>query len=69
MNIDIIHCDACDSTNVLQEPKRTARNERHFTMTQFIEKHKQPQMQLDVYLYTYYILLCKDCGHRLEYHV
>lgn len=68
MKVDIIHCDSCDSTNVLHEPKRTVRQESHYTMAQFIEKQKQPQMEYDVYLYTYYILLCKDCGHRVEYH-
>ncbi len=69
MTRTIIHCDKCNSENVLHELKRFPVQEEHVTMEQFIESRKKPQMEYAVYNYTYFILLCKDCGHRVEYYV
>jgi hypothetical protein len=43
--------------------------ENHRTMAEVVEQSKKMQMTHAVYYYSYWILLCKDCGHRLEYHV
>jgi DNA-directed RNA polymerase subunit M/transcription elongation factor TFIIS len=66
---EIIHCDKCDSDNVLHERKREPVQENHRTMTEVVEQSKKMQMVHAVYHYTYWVLLCKDCGHRLEYYV
>ena len=64
----IIHCDKCNSDNVLHEMKRQPVHEEHKTMTEFIEDSKKPSYQHAVYYYTHYLLLCKDCGYKVEYH-
>jgi len=66
---EIIHCDKCNSDNVLHEPKREPVQENHRTMAEVVEQSKTPQITLAVYTYRYWILLCKDCGYRLEYYV
>ena len=66
---EIIHCDKCNSDNVLHEPKREPVIENHRTMSEVIIQSERPQMVHSVYHYQYWILLCKDCGHRLEYYV
>jgi hypothetical protein len=65
----IIHCDKCNSVNVLHEIKPSPIQEEHYTMTEYIQLAKQPAYQPAVYYYTQYIILCKDCGHRMEYSV
>jgi uncharacterized Zn finger protein len=65
----IIHCDKCNSDNVLHELKATPVQEEHYTMKEFIEKKSKPSMQYGGYYYTQYILLCKECGHKSEYYV
>ena len=65
----VIHCDKCNSDNVLHELKATPVQEEHYTMSEFIEQKSKPSMQYAVYHYTHYILLCKDCGHKTEYYV
>ena len=66
---EIIHCDKCNSDNVLHEPKRETTQENHLTMTEVIDQKKKLQLVDLVYYYQHWILLCKDCGHRVEYHV
>jgi DNA-directed RNA polymerase subunit M/transcription elongation factor TFIIS len=66
---EIIHCDKCNSDNVLHERKRGPVQENHRTMTEVIEQTKKYNMVNAVYHYQHWILLCKDCGHRLEYYV
>ena len=65
----VIHCDKCNSDNVLHEPVRQPVQEEHKTMSEIVESKNKPQWQNAVYFYTYYILLCKDCGHRVEYYI
>jgi hypothetical protein len=65
--INIIHCDKCDSTNVLHEQVVLKPQEVHVTMTQMAEEEKKPKMSYDVYYYTRYKMICKDCGHIVEY--
>jgi uncharacterized Zn finger protein len=65
----IIHCDKCNSDNVLHEPVRQPVQEEHVTMTDIVKGSKDSQWQHAVYTYTYYMLLCKDCGHRVEYFI
>jgi len=38
-------------------------------MSDIVEGSKKLGFQHAVYTYTYWILLCKDCGHRVEYYV
>lgn len=65
--INIIHCDKCDSTNVLHEEVRAKPQEFHLTMTQMVEESKKPNISYDVYYYTRYKMICKDCGCIVEY--
>ena len=65
--LTIIHCDKCDSTNVLHEQVKTKPQEFHMTMSEMVEKAKKPSMSYDVYYYTRYKMICKDCGHIVEY--
>ena len=37
---EIIHCDKCNSDNVIHEPKRGPVQENHRTMTEVIEQKK-----------------------------
>ena len=65
--INIIHCDKCDSASVLHEEVVSKPQEVHVTMTQMAEEEKKPKMSYDVYYYTRYKMICKDCGHIVEY--
>jgi hypothetical protein len=51
---EIIHCDKCDSDNVLHEPKREPVHENHRTMAEVIEQSKKMQIQHMVYHYQMY---------------
>jgi hypothetical protein len=65
----IIHCDKCNSDNVLHEQRATPVQEEHYTMAEFIEHRSKPSFQNAVHYYTHYILLCKECGHKAGYYV
>lgn len=65
----IIHCDKCDSTNVLYEMVVAKPPEVHKTMQQVVEDSKKAQIHYDVYYCTRYKMICKDCGHIVEYQV
>lgn len=65
--INIIHCDKCDSTNVLHEEVKTKPQEIHLTMTEMVKENSRPKMTHSVYYYTRYKMICKDCGHIVEY--
>lgn len=65
--IKIIHCDKCDSTNVLHEKVTVKPQEVHLTMSEMVKENSGPKMTYDVYHYTRYKMICKDCGYILEY--
>ena len=67
MNINIIHCDKCDSTDTLHEVVPAKPQEIHSTMTEFVEKQKSMTATYDVYHYTNYRIICKNCGHIVRY--
>ncbi len=67
MIITIIHCDKCDSTDVLHEEVRNKPVENHYTMTEFATKQKSMSADYDVYIYTNYRIICKQCGHIVRY--
>lgn len=65
-----IVCDECGSDNVLHEQKRLPPQPPvEISMTDFILAEKTPRSVHSVYNYTYYILLCKECGYKQEYYV
>lgn len=64
----IIHCDKCDSTEVLHEQIPPVIQEEHKTMQQIVDGSKMLQMSYDVYCYTHYRMVCKSCGHIVTYH-
>jgi len=65
-----ILCDECRSDNVLHEQKRfTPPPPVEISMSDFILAEKKPKSVHSVYNYTYYILLCKECGYKQEYYV
>jgi len=65
----IIHCDKCNSDDVLHHQVPTPVQEEHYTMSEFIENKRKPSMQNAVYYYTHYIIACKSCGYEVKYHV
>lgn len=64
----IIHCDKCDSTEVLHEQIPVDIQEEHKTMQQIVDSSKKPEMSYDVYWHTHYRMVCKSCGHIVTYH-
>ena len=62
----IIHCDKCDSQNVLHEQVIAPPQEVHKTMSE-VAAGAGPKMELAVYYYTQYRMVCKDCGHIVRY--
>ena len=63
----IIHCDKCNSTDVLHEEMPVVLPEEHKTMTQIANNSKNMSMTHDVYYYTNYRMICKSCGHIVKY--
>lgn len=68
MNVTIIHCDECDSPEVLHEQIEGPRTETHMKMSEFAKMDSGPQVSYAVYHYTHYRLVCKECGHIVKYH-
>ena len=65
----IIHCDACDSTDVLHEQIIIPPPEKHLTMTEMANMAKKEVITYDSYIYSHYRMVCKDCGHIVQYYV
>ena len=64
----IIHCDKCDSTNVIHEQVVFKPQELHKKMTEIVEESKNSKTTFDVYYFTNtYKMICKDCAYFLEY--
>ena len=65
-----IICDKCKSGNVelFKKPEKEVEKEL-ITMKDFAKDVKSYQIIPAIYRYTTMVLLCKDCGHRLEYTV
>lgn len=66
----IIKCDKCESTDVERfEKKRKPVEPEVKTMTEFIKGDSQHTLICEnaIMRYTTWILLCRDCGHRVEY--
>jgi uncharacterized Zn finger protein len=62
----IIHCDACNGTDVLHEQITRPPQEEHLTMTEMANRPKTT-ITYDVYIYTHYRMVCKACGHIVKY--
>jgi predicted nucleic-acid-binding Zn-ribbon protein len=69
MTIKIIHCDKCNSTDVLHEQIVEKPFEEHLTMTEVVSESKKLNSVHDVYVYTHYRMVCKNCGYILKYYV
>lgn len=65
----IIHCDKCDSTEVLHEQIFYPQPDQHLTMTQMAEVSKMGHVSHSVYIHTNYRMVCKSCGHIVKYSV
>jgi hypothetical protein len=65
----IIHCDECDSTEVLHERVVAPPADVHLTMSEVVAKAKVPRTVHAVYHYTEYRMVCKGCGHIVRYSV
>ena len=63
----IIHCDKCDSTNVLHEQVMAKPTEVHKTMSDVVNSAREPLFVGEVHYYTRYNMICKDCWHIVEY--
>ena len=64
----VIHCDKCDSTDVLHEEIRHKPPEEHKTMSQIVEDSKKPSISYGMLYYTHYRMVCKNCGYIVKYH-
>ena len=62
----IIHCDKCDSTDVIHEVVEKP-VEEHKTMTEIINDSRTLKAIPAVYVYTNYRMVCKSCGHIVTY--
>ena len=65
----IIHCDKCESTDVLHELVTAPPQEVHKTMTEMAKDNSKPRISYDVYIYKNYRMVCKECGHIVRYSV
>lgn len=63
----IIHCDKCDSTEVLHEEIEFKPQDEHKTMTQVVERNSSFHSTCDVYCSKNYRMVCKSCGHIVKY--
>ena len=65
--ITIIHCDKCNSSEVLHEIIVPPPEYEHLTMSEIVTRSKTVAWTHDVYYYTQYRMVCKDCGHIVRY--
>ena len=65
----VIHCDKCDSTDVMHELVTLPPREVNLTMTEMTKKMSIGSSTHDVYIYRNYRMVCKDCGHIVRYQV
>ena len=63
----IIHCDKCNSTDILHGIIQPEPVEVHKTMSEMVNKTGQHFGVPAVYYYTQYSMTCKDCGHQARY--
>lgn len=64
----IIQCDKCSGKDVERFEKKGKPIEPEVkTMTDFIKGSSNLICTPAIYHYTTWVLLCKDCGHRIEY--
>jgi len=64
----IIHCDKCDSIDVLHELVASPPQEVNMTMTEMAGRSKI-RTTYDVYVYKNYRMVCKTCGYIVRYSV
>lgn len=69
MQQTIIHCDRCDSTEVLHEALPQESQVTHRTMAQVKEASTRPPVTFTVYYPTTYRMVCKACGFISTYTV
>lgn len=63
----IIHCDRCDSTDVLHEEIVHVAPPQHKTMTEIVAESRAASITHDVYHIPQYRMVCKACGHIVKY--
>lgn len=65
--ITVIHCDKCDSTEVLHEVVVPKPEYEHLTMSDIVTRTNTSSWTHGAYHYTQYRMICKDCGHIVRY--
>jgi len=65
----IIHCDKCDSTNVLHEQETSKPVDVHKKMSDVASGASSFNTCHSVYYYRNFKMICKDCGHIVTYQV
>jgi hypothetical protein len=63
-----IICTKCKSDNVVQFAKEKPKEPEPITMDEYAKKGVATVTNL-VYVYTTWVLLCKDCGYKKEFTV
>lgn len=64
-----IKCDKCGSENIEQFAKAKPKEKKPVNMSDFVKNVSALNVVPAVYVYTTMVLLCRDCGYRLEYTV
>lgn len=62
-----IRCDKCGSLRVEQFLKEPPKEPEPVSMKAIAEGTAYPSYEHAVYVTKHWVLLCKDCGYRLEY--
>jgi len=65
--IVIIHCDKCNSPEVIHEPVLAPPTEVHKTMSEVKQHGRYSNTSHSVYYFTTYRMVCKECGHIEKY--
>ena len=63
----IIHCDKCDSPDVLHEEIVSHPQVVHKTMTEVVAPQSNLTYTNSVYYYRQFRMVCKECGHIVRY--
>lgn len=62
-----LKCDKCESTRVIEFSKNPPKEPEPKLMSKYVEENGQPRFMPYVNYIAHNVVLCQDCGYRLEY--
>ena len=60
-------CDKCGGVNIARFPKTPPKEPEPKLMSEVVKLSTTTQTTFDVYIRTHEVLLCHDCGYRIEF--